>query len=177
MKCQKCGNEVELFRKFCTNCGCKQNWINYWIAIIITVIVIIATLVIIGLFCIYKSSLETTQTIQLKKTFSTINQALLMSEAIEGKRYRTTDDIIEHAIISRLNVKERSDNEIILVDDTILTFNKLNGNTHYEIIVTPDVKFLGRITFKNDQEHYHIYGNGYNIFVEQGSTESQILNN
>ena len=72
----------------------------------------------------YNSTLIAQRKANFKKSFSTLNQALMMSEALNDKLYSNFDDVWNKGILDRLANPKNIPNGVILADLTYITYSK-----------------------------------------------------
>ena len=132
MKCKKCGFEIPQNAKVCPQCGTKASggfpaWAIAVLVIfgagifILPIIGIVAAMTIPTLVANTDSAKNRSQ---YKKDIATLNQALLMSEAQNGKLYSRADDVVNIAIKGSLSGAQDIPNGIVLADNSSFTYQK-----------------------------------------------------
>ena len=136
MKCQKCGLDISDKKvKTCPQCGekIKHDTFPMWAIVLIVltgtgfftlpIIGIVAAMTIPSL--VAGTEIARNKAI-FKKTFSTFNQAILMSNAISGKYYTKFDDVWNKSVKEQLSTYKNIDSGIILADLTEVKYEKIN---------------------------------------------------
>lgn len=123
--------------KICPNCGAKVNRDKFpvWaIVLIICSVLFFPTLAIIGVVAamtiptlVYNTN-KAKFSAMYKKDLSTLNQALIMSEAINGKTFTSSDDVWNKAIKDNLIVDKEIPDGIRLADLSEIKYEKLRDN-------------------------------------------------
>lgn len=137
MNCKKCGCEVTDKKiKKCPQCGARVNGIPAWAVALIVIAVIFTAipffLAIVGVVAamtlptlISNTDMAKNRTI-FKKSLSTLNQAVLMSNALnDGKEYTQFDDVWNNAKKQLMNPVDLP-NGVKFADGTEVLYNVLN---------------------------------------------------
>ena len=136
MKCTKCGCEVPDNSQICPMCGAKLAGDKFptWVIVILIIIGFgLFSLPLLGVVAALTipSLVNSTNNVKskaiYKKTVATLSEALLMSEAINDKKYSKFDDVWNIAIKSNLMNPVDIPNGITLADGTEIRYEKL-GN-------------------------------------------------
>ena len=136
MKCKNCGFEVPNSSKTCPQCGTKLSGDKFptWVIVLLVIFGVgIFTLPIIGIVAAMTIPTLVADTdsaknrSQFKKTLATLNQALLMSEAMNDKTYSRADDVVNIAIKETLSGAKNIPNGVIFADGSAIKYEK-TGN-------------------------------------------------
>ena len=151
MKCKFCGLELADSDKVCPACGrnFKKDKFPVWAVVLIVlsgcgcftlpIIGIVAAMTIPALVVNTEAAKNK---VVLKKTYSSLQQAYLMENAINGKYYTNPDEVWEKSIKLRVNYTD-IDGGIKLADDTEIKFEKLKNKCNE---VPHDVAYYGKDT-------------------------------
>ncbi len=206
MKCKNCGAEVQDNIRLCPNCGArlKKDSFPVWVIVLLVLlgagffilpfIGIIAAMTIPSLVANTDSAKNKAI---YKKSLATLNQALLMSEALNGKTYSRFDDVWTTSIKGQLNNPQDIQNGLIMADGTEIKYERL-GNPCVQVpteptkhtacaILTIDANGFAKTpnatTQRSESGKYHdvkdqfkvlLYSNS--VVPEKGSVEEEIVN-
>jgi hypothetical protein len=135
MKCKFCGLELAESDNICPSCGrkSKKDKFPVWAIVLIVlsgcgcftlpVIGIVAAMTIPALVMNTEAAKNK---VVLKKTYSSLQQAYLMENAISGRYYSNPDEVWEKSIKLRVNYTD-IDGGINLADGTEIKFEKLKN--------------------------------------------------
>lgn len=203
MKCNNCGYELPDNKiKNCPSCGSKVNRDKFpvWVAVLIVI-----TLLFIPLLCIIGVVVAMTipalmsnvdsvrnRTVFLK-TLSSLNQAMVVSEAVNGKTFSNFDDVWNKSLKENL-VAQDIENGIKLVDLVEIKYEKLSdkcslspkddsqiGKNSACAILTIDVNGFNappnrrneNVTYPDDRFEVYLYSN--TVIVPKDSYEHKLL--
>ena len=135
MRCNNCGTEITEKTNICPQCDAKiSTGMPSWLIILIIVVCVgFFTLPILGIVAAMTipTLISNTDSVKnrtcYKKTLATLNQALLMSEAINSKTYSRFDDVWNIAIKGNLANPQDIPNGLIMADGTEVKYERL-GN-------------------------------------------------
>lgn len=138
MKCKMCNTEINDKKiKICPTCGAKVNRDKFpvWaVVLIVCTVLALPTLAIIGIVAamtiptLINNTNEAKFSAMYKKDLSTLNQALLMSEAVYGKTFTSSDDVWNKAIKDNLIIDKEIPDGIRLADLSEIKYEKLRDN-------------------------------------------------
>lgn len=206
MRCKKCGSEVADNIRLCPNCGerLKKDSFPVWVIVLLGVVAVsFFVLPFIGIVAALTipSLLANTDSAKnkavYKKSLSSLNQALLMSQAINDKTYSRFDDVWTIAIKGQMASPENIENGLKMLDGTEIKYEKL-GNPCIQApkeptkhtacaILTIDAngfnKAPNKTTEKSSSGKYHDVNDQFKVLLystsvvpEKGSVEEEIIN-
>ena len=134
MKCRFCGVEVEEGVKTCPACGKKisKDKFPVWAVVLIvlaSLFILIAPILIVAAMTIPALMMNTDRAkfrTHFRKIDSTISQAYLLSEAINGEQYTTTDLVWNKTIKAQLANLTDIEGGVRLYDGAEIKYTKLN---------------------------------------------------
>ena len=204
MKCKKCGADVAQNSKVCPQCGAKiSSGIPTWLIVLIVVALVgFCILPVIGIVAAMTipTLLADTDSARnkaaYKKSLATLNQSLLMGEAMNEKTFSRFDDVWDLSVKQYLLNLQDIPNGIKMNDGTEVKYEK-TGNPCKRNYGTPSVhtacailtidtngfakapnkrteRTTGKYNHVNDQFRVLLYST--TVAPEKGTAEDDIIN-
>lgn len=205
MKCEKCGAEIQDGLRICSNCGERIKKDSFPVWLIVVLIIVGSGLFILPFIGIVAAMtlpalMSNTESAKnkacYKKSLSSLNQALLMSEAINDKTYSRFNDVWEIAVKARLANPRDIQNGLVMMDGTEIKYEKL-GNPCVKVpprptkhsacaVLTIDTNGFGKApnarTQRSSTGQYNDVKDQFNVLLyansvvpEDGSVEEDII--
>ena len=205
MKCKNCGFEVPNNSKVCPQCRAKLSGGKFptWAIVLLIFVVIGAmTIPIIGIVAALTIPTLVAETdsaknrAQYKKSLATLNQDLLMSEAMNDKTYSRADDVVNIAIKGSLSGSKDIPNGIIFADGSAIKYEKTgnpckktapsnpSANNACAIITidtngfdTPPNKRVEKASGKGVNDQFRVLLYSTTVIPEPGTVEDELIQN